>query len=107
MLGDAASTVAYALQHCSAKLCHGFACACMLRRGRFPLTAPGVSVREMKTAGNATGFGLDQHHAVIDKRTGDIVLNGGQDAILDQKTFHLKPFFLSHLTPSSNTENNS
>ena len=33
VLGDAASTVAYALQHCSAKLCHGFACACMPMSG--------------------------------------------------------------------------
>ena len=40
----------------------------------------------MKTAGNATVFGLDHNHAVIDKRTGSIVLNGGQDAILDQIT---------------------
>jgi len=50
------------------------------------VSRPLISVRETKAANNATIFGLDEDHAVINRKTGKVVMLGGQDAVLDQKS---------------------
>ena len=40
----------------------------------------------MKAAGNATVFGLDENHAIINQKTGKLVCEGGTDLILDQRS---------------------
>jgi len=50
------------------------------------VSKPLFAVRKIKEVGNATLFGLDSKHAVINKETGKIVCDGGRDVILDQVT---------------------
>ena len=47
---------------------------------------PLFAVRDIKAAGNATLFGPDSNHAVINKNKGRIICEGGKDVVLDQVT---------------------
>ena len=50
------------------------------------VSRPLFATREIKAAGNATIFGLDGNHAIVNKNTGKIVCHGGEDCILDLKS---------------------
>jgi hypothetical protein len=45
---------------------------------------PLFAVREMKSAQNMVLFGVDEEHAVINKKTSKIVYNGGKDVVVNK-----------------------
>jgi hypothetical protein len=50
------------------------------------VSRPLFAVREMKTAKNMVLFGVDDEHAVINKRTGEIISNDGKDVVVNKES---------------------
>ena len=47
---------------------------------------PLLSVRQLKKGGSITAFGLDDEHAIINRRTGKVIHTGSDDVIIDKST---------------------
>ena len=44
------------------------------------------AVREMKAASNIVAWGLDKDHAIVDKKTGKIIYEGGEDVVINKRS---------------------
>ena len=44
------------------------------------------AVREMKAASNIVAWGLDKDHVIVDKRTGKMIYEGGEDVVINKRS---------------------
>ena len=45
-----------------------------------------LAVREMKAASNIVAWGLDKNHVIMDKRTGKVIYEGGEDVVISKRS---------------------